>query len=216
LAPLLVLNGPVVAHLGKRPEAVAGRGLYPEASQQAGDHEIVFRRRRGPQLCSRPAPLQQQHRRLCQLVRLVDAYCPGSVPRPKAVSLVRGLRVRPADLEREVFARNIAGRGHPGGHAAGKKGVANLDLRVGGDPRDQDRQPGEPVVAPFAGSRPRQVIGDHEAFRHADHSRVRKAAACSLDSPRRTVRFARGPGTAMSTPRWSRRVGPGRLPCRTG
>ena len=83
-----------------------------------------------------------------------------------------GLRVRPADLEREVRARGIAGRGHPGGRAAREEGVANLDPPVGGDPRDQGRQPGEPVAAPLAGSRPRQVTGDHEAFSHTDHSRT--------------------------------------------
>jgi len=105
---------------------VAGRGLYPEAPQQAGDHKIVLLGRRGPQLRPRPAPVEEKHRRLRQLAYLAETYCPGSVPCPKAVGLTFGLRVRPADLEREVCARIIA--------------------------------------ASLSGSRPRQVIGDHEAL----------------------------------------------------
>jgi len=80
---------------------------------------------------------------------------------------VGGFLVRPADLEREVFARDIAGRGHPGGLTARKEGVADLELPVGGDPRDQGPQPGEPVAASLSGRRPRQVIWDYEAFSHA-------------------------------------------------
>ncbi len=89
------------------------------------------------------------------------------------------LWVRPADLEHAVFARIIAGRGHPGGRTARKERVVNLDLPAGGDPRHQDRQLGEPVVASLFGSRPRQVIRDDEAFSHADHSRAQKAGYAS-------------------------------------
>jgi hypothetical protein len=157
---------------------VAGRGLYPEAPQQAGDHKIVLLGRRGPQLRPRPAPLEEKHRRLRQLAYPTETYCPGSVPRPEAVGLMCRLRVRPADLEREVPARIVASRGHPGGHAARKERGANLDPPLGRDPPYESRQLGEPVVASLSRSRPRKVIGDHEAFGHADHSRACKAGTC--------------------------------------
>ena len=117
----LELVGPGVAQLDQRAERVTGRGFVPQLAQQPGHHLVLLGLAGAMPTARCRAGRVPAAARCCG--RTGRASCSRTAPRSRQArspaASCCGVRVPPTDLEHQVPAGRVAGRGHPGHLAAG-------------------------------------------------------------------------------------------------